>query len=312
MSKLSDLKSLSSEFSPGVRTAPLERVKSAPVALMEFSDNYRKLSDENRSLKESQGAPMELALSEITENPLHSQIRRLNEDQVRTLMDNFRENPLASPVSVRRKGDHFELVAGRHRLEAYRRMGRTHIPAIVRLYDDEEASRALVLDNLITANLTDYERYCAINALRDQLGWSYTDLHEHTGLSRTLLSYLMQFGRLDKATHDALKENPKAITYTQLQELIALAPSESVLGETIRKIAAHQISHHAAVQQLRGRPAARRAHRQEFHTASKSRWATLRQKDRQIAIRIDPEHESRTGALLEAIEKLMGQWAEKS
>ena len=308
MSKISDLKSLSSQFSPGARSASPERVKSAPIALMEFSNNFKELSEENQALKAAQGAPMELALSEITENPLHGKIRRLNEDQVRTLMDNLRENPLTSPVSVRRKGDHYELIAGRHRLEAYRRLGRTHIPAVVRAYDDEEASRALVLDNLITANLSDYERYCGIAALREQLGWSYTDLHEHTGLSRTLLSYLMLFARLDKATHEALKENPKAITYSQLQELMPLAANDAALGEIIQQIARGHLSHHGAIQQLRGKPVPRRAHRQEFHTPSKSRWATLRQKDRQISVQLDVEHEKQVEAVRDAIEKLLAQW----
>jgi len=275
---------------------------------MEFSNNFKELADENKALKDAQGAPMDLALSEITESPLHGRIRRINEDQVRTLMDNLRENPLTSPVSVRKKGDHFEIIAGRHRLEAYRRLGRTHIPSVVRVYDDDEASRALVLDNLITANLSDYERYCGIAALREQLGWSYTDLHEHTGLSRTLLSYLMLFAKLDKAAHLALKENPKAITYSQLQELIPLAANEVILGEIVRQIAQGSLSHHSAVQQLRGRPVPIRARRQEFHAQDKSRWATLRQKDRQIAVQLDVEHADRIDAVRDAIEKLLSEW----
>src|SRR5258707_14561832 len=49
------------------------------------------------------------------------------------------EHGLLQPVVVRQTGERFELIAGHRRLEALRRLGRDHVPAVLRCADEGQA-----------------------------------------------------------------------------------------------------------------------------------------------------------------------------
>lgn len=313
MARIKDLQSIAEDFNPSDATGRVppaaQRAKSAPVAMMEFSADYRQLTLDKQELERTQGHAREIALDLIVENPLHAQIRALDENQVTALMENLRENPLASPITVRRLGDHFELVGGRHRLAAFRRLGRETIPAVIREYDDEDAARALVFDNLIQPNLSDFERYQGIAALRARFGWSYTDLNEHTGLSRAWLSFLMQFSKLNDAAIAALRKNPGCISSHQLRDLIPLCPDPEKLSEIVIEVAEKRSSLNAAVAQLRGRPVIERAKKTEITDMDDHRYAVVKYKDRLISVEIDPNRMKHAPELRRRITELVREFA---
>lgn len=310
---IKDLQHIASDFrpeeAPHRSTAATQRAKSAPVALMEFSADFKRLAQEKEALQQSLGRAMDIALSQIYENPLHAQIRHLDEQQVSALMENLRENPLASPITVRQVGQQYELIGGRHRLEAFRRLGRQTIPAVIREYGDEDAVRALVFDNLIQPSLSDFERYLSIAALRQRFGWSYSDLHEHTGLSRAWLSFLMQFARLDEEAHAAMRQRPGSLSSNQLREIAALCKDDRMLSAIVTQIARGEISVNGAIAQLRGKPPMRRAIRTEIQRPDAQRYAVLKHKDRTITVEVAPGHAAAAEALRQRILDVLHDFA---
>lgn len=104
-------------------------------------------------------------MSEYLELPLASievgddRARELDPAWVEGLAGSIREQGLLQPIVVRPLGDLWRLVAGHHRLEAVRSLGRETIMAVVSQAEDDDAARlAEVMENLGRAELIALDR----------------------------------------------------------------------------------------------------------------------------------------------------------
>jgi ParB-like chromosome segregation protein Spo0J len=77
---------------------------------------------------------------------------------VKRLADSIEKVGLRHPITVRRKGERYELVAGRHRMEACRKLGREHVPSCIVTMNKTEARLWEIAENLHRADLTKLER----------------------------------------------------------------------------------------------------------------------------------------------------------
>lgn len=80
--------------------------------------------------------------------------RKLSLPDVKKLASSISDVGLVNPVTVRVVGDGYELVAGRHRLEAARDLGWRTIPAIVVDLDDVDRALLELDENLVRNELT--------------------------------------------------------------------------------------------------------------------------------------------------------------
>lgn len=313
---IKDLVSIAQDFrSPTGEVVKKPRAQSAPVALMEFSGEFKRLAEEREQLLARQGHPQEVALDELVESPLHAQVRKLDVEQVDALVENLRSNPLATPIVVRRlPSGRFEIIAGRHRAQAFRALGRTHIPAAVVEMADDAVARAIVFDNLITPQLTDFERYRSIAELRQRFGWSYTDLQRETGLSRGWISALMAFDKLPEESKEILLHRPGLLSAMQLADLLAATQEPKILNEVVsalnqdegfdaimKRLAPAQKRKTAAAQRLEIRPS----------RPGSSRAATLVAKGNAITIRVDKARLDQIENLQKELMGLLQQWADQ-
>ncbi len=94
-------------------------------------------------------------ISRITVNPGR---RKLIENDVRELADSIKNTTLLHPITVVRNNGHFDLIAGLHRLEAYKRLGRTEIPATVTELEGKQKELAEIDENLIRGKLRYIDR----------------------------------------------------------------------------------------------------------------------------------------------------------
>jgi ParB-like chromosome segregation protein Spo0J len=74
--------------------------------------------------------------------------RQVDEDAVKRIAQAIREVGLQHPITVRSVSGQFLLIAGAHRLAAYRKLGEDHILASVVKMDDEEAEMWEISENL--------------------------------------------------------------------------------------------------------------------------------------------------------------------
>lgn len=73
----------------------------------------------------------------------------IDDDKMHELVESIMTNGVLMPVIVRpTEGDEYEMISGHRRLYAVNQIGLERIPAIIKDYDDDEASLAVVDSNL--------------------------------------------------------------------------------------------------------------------------------------------------------------------
>ena len=96
--------------------------------------------------------------------------REVDETKVEALKEDIVSIGLTNPISVRQAPDDgtpTTLVAGRHRLEAFRRLGWQTIPAIVFDDDDLAAEQREITENLVRSSLTPAQEARATKRLKE-------------------------------------------------------------------------------------------------------------------------------------------------
>lgn len=103
----------------------------------------------------AQDIHMPLALDEIE---IAEGRREINAAAVKRLADSIEQVGLRHPITVRRRGEGYVLIAGRHRIEAFRKLGREHIPSLIVSMTNDQARLWEIAENLHRAELTKLER----------------------------------------------------------------------------------------------------------------------------------------------------------
>lgn len=109
---------------------------------------------------------------------IHGERRPLVEDKLAPLMESVKRLGVLEPIVVRRPSGLMPvLVAGRHRLEAARRLKLKTVPCIIRDMDDIDAELAEIDENLIRAELTPAQTAAALTRRKEL----YEAKHPETG-----------------------------------------------------------------------------------------------------------------------------------
>lgn len=113
-------------------------------------------------LLENKGAKSSVTTVPVASCRVSAAARVVRPFQVEILAKSIEEIGLIQPIVVRKIDNGYEVIAGVHRLSAFRQLVRSEIPAIIRDDDDLHAELALIDENLIRNELTAAERAIAI------------------------------------------------------------------------------------------------------------------------------------------------------
>lgn len=161
----------------------------------------------------------ELPLDRIRANPFQPR-KNFDPAGIEELVQSIRQHGLLQPIVVRAKGDGFELVSGERRLRAFRELGRTSIPAVVRpeVSDGEMLELALV-ENLQRRDLDPIERARGYREMAERLGLSQEQVADKVGLQRPTV-----------ANHLRLLELPEPAQQALAKGLIQMGHARALLG----------------------------------------------------------------------------------
>lgn len=233
MSKLTDGIMDSGNKPASSELPPPRKVTTAPAALAHFSADFNHLKVEVDRLKSTQGLPATIPLTQLHYRP--NQTRRIDEKKVAELVANLMANPLLTPVTARKRSDEqYEVIGGRHRIEAYRRLGRAEIQVSVVDLSDDEADRLVFYDNLLAPQLTDFEKYQGFSQLKKARNISNDQLAMESGISKTLVTYLMSFDRLPEPVLNAIASQPSTVG-ANIALKLAMLPA-SMTDRTVQAI----------------------------------------------------------------------------
>ena len=173
-----------------------------------------------------------LPLRAVRPNP--AQPRKIfREEALQDLADSIRQHGILQPLSVRRIGAGYELIAGERRLRAAQIAGLTEIPCIVMTMDDKESGLAAMVENLQRQDLDFVEEARGIAALMDKWAISQDGCAKMLGKSQSAIANKLRLLKHSEKVLDALRE--AGLTERHARALLRL-PTEAQKLEVIRTI----------------------------------------------------------------------------
>ena len=159
----------------------------------------------------------------IHSNPAQPR-RYFKEEALEELAESIRRHGILQPLSVRRVGTSYELIAGERRLRAGQLAGLSEIPCIVMNMDDKESGAAALVENLQRQDLDFVEEARGISSLMSQFSLSQEQAARLLGKSQSAVANKLRLLRHSEAVLRAIRE--KELTERHARALLKL-PQES-------------------------------------------------------------------------------------
>lgn len=160
-------------------------------------------------------------------------------DALEELSDSIRQHGLLQPLSVRRSGSGYELIAGERRLRAAQMAGLSEIPCIIMQMDDRESGMAAMIENLQRQDLDFIEEAQGIANLMSLFGMSQEQTARMLGKSQSAVANKLRILRHSETVLSALRE--AGLTERHARALLRL-PGEDRRLEAIGEIARQTMS----------------------------------------------------------------------
>lgn len=141
----------------------------------------------------------------IRANP--AQPRKIFQEEALTeLAESIRQHGILQPLSVRRVGTAYELIAGERRLRAGILAGLTEIPCIIMSMDDKESGMAALVENLQRQDLDFIEEARGIALVIDQWSMSQEQAARLLGKSQSAVANKLRLLRHSKPVLEKMRQ----------------------------------------------------------------------------------------------------------
>ena len=178
---------------------------------------------------------LELPVELIRPNP--AQPRQIFDPEgIRSLAESIRRCGLIQPLTVRRRGEGWELVAGERRLQAAKQAGLSSVPCVVSTVDDEGSALLALVENLQRQDLHYFEEAAAIAAYICQSGITQEEAAARLSRSPSALANKLRLLRLGEECRRLLMEN--GLSERHARALLRLEEEEERL-RALREIVKH-------------------------------------------------------------------------
>lgn len=181
-------------------------------------------------------------ISQIEPNPLQPRTT-FHQDRLQELANSIQTNGIIQPLIVRRKAEHYELIAGERRLRAARVAGLTEVPVVVQDYTDERLLEIALIENIQREDLNPIETAQALDRLVREMHLSHEEIARRTGKDRTTITNMIRLLRLPADVQLLLAErrlsmgHARAILGLPTPELqTQLADKASAQGYSVRQV----------------------------------------------------------------------------
>jgi ParB family chromosome partitioning protein len=146
-----------------------------------------------------------IPLSRIRPNPFQPR-REFDPVQLGELEASIRTSGLLQPITVRRKGEQYELVAGERRLRAVTNLGWREITAVVRDFDDQTLLVLALVENLQRSDLNAIEEAKGYQRLLQEFSLTHQQIADAVGKDRTTITNLLRVLALPEPIQQAVSD----------------------------------------------------------------------------------------------------------
>ena len=147
------------------------------------------------------------------------------DDSIKSLAESIKANGLLQPISVRKMGSQYELIAGERRYRACLLNGQKDIEAIILDKTDDESANLALIENLQREDLNAIEQALAMKRIMRVEGLTQNELAESLGYRQSTVANKLRLLRLPEYVKKAISQD--IITERHARALLNL-PSEQI------------------------------------------------------------------------------------
>lgn len=151
------------------------------------------------------GRISEIAIEYIVANPFQPRTH-FEEEALNELAASIREHGIIQPVTVRKMAENkYQLISGERRFRASQLVGLTHIPAYVRIADDQSMLEMALVENIQRQELDPIEVAISYQRLIDECSLTQEELSQKVAKNRTTVTNALRLLKLPPEIQLALR-----------------------------------------------------------------------------------------------------------
>ncbi len=187
-------------------------------------------TDENRVLI--------IPVEQILPNP-HQPRTAFPDLDLRQLSDSIRQNGILQPLTVKQRGERFELIAGERRLRAAKIAGLRAVPCIVMDISERNSAILALVENIQRQDLSFFDEAAAIEKLISYYGMTQEDAAIKLGKAQSTVANKLRLLRLSATEREIITEH--GLTERHARALLKLAAPEERL-QILDKIVKYRLN----------------------------------------------------------------------
>jgi ParB family chromosome partitioning protein len=137
-----------------------------------------------------------LKLRDIEPNR-HQPRSDFNEDSLKELTESIKQYGIVQPLIVRKKGKHYEIIAGERRWRAAKEAGLKEVPVVIKEYTEQEMTEVSLIENIQRENLNPVEEALGYKRLVVEFHLKQEEVAEKVSKSRAAIANSMRLLKLD-------------------------------------------------------------------------------------------------------------------
>ncbi len=126
------------------------------------------------------------------------------DDSIKGLAESIKQNGLLQPITVRKAGDKFELIAGERRYRACMLNGAKDIEAIIMESTDEESANLALIENIQREDLNAIEQAMAMKRIMASENITQNELAERLGYRQSTVANKLRLLKLPEYIKKAI------------------------------------------------------------------------------------------------------------
>ena len=180
--------------------------QEAVAARQEKNENSRFTSRDKEDVDKQYSSAKEIISIPISQIvPNSNQPRKLfPESSILKLADSIGQHGMIQPITVRKLGHIYELVAGERRLRAAKELGWSHVPCITSNVSTEKSAELSIIENLVRENLNIFEQAIAIQALLDTYALTQEEIAKRLSSSQSYVANKLRLLRLTASEREKI------------------------------------------------------------------------------------------------------------
>ena len=168
----------------------------------------------------------ELLVDEITNNPKQPR-QEFDPVALEELAASINENGIVQPITVTKREDYYELVAGERRLRAAKLINLRTIPAyVIKVDGDESFLQLALIENIQREDLNPIDLAEAYNELVGNYRLSHSEIADRVGKDRSTVANFLRLLSLPKEVKNSLRTGE--ISQGHARALLALKDNKRI------------------------------------------------------------------------------------